>query len=652
MRARGTSVLLGLIVVGVVQAASTQNKPGLLVRLYDVGEELRWLPAIAPGELPNVVKVVPVADLRSDRNDFDALQSNFVAELVGFLEIQQEGVYAFRLISDDGARLWIGGRLIVDHDGTHGPTPKDGRAYLATGSHALLIRHFNAHGEAQVRLGWQPPGASPNRFEHLPAEALSHDPTLTQATAPGRKKIIPPLRRGRPGDGRPLETSHPGFAADEQAGFVPSDKQWSVAGGYLSFRAGEGQPAPDPVVWVPGDEFLDGAPVYSPFKDAFRDQKLIVPGGESKRVSLETIGEISQGCVFRFGRGPDVPFGATEALPLEMLTVRAMRNGLEIEFTRPLDPRVGWDPESYYLEQWPLDAPGGKAPQRDGVVYPVKSASVSADRRKVFLEIPDLKPSHVVYLRLLPPCVSEDGELPWSTEAWYTLNVIPPDRTGQVRPPPAKEPQNVLTDEERQAGWRLLFDGQTTAGWRGFGKDTFPDQGWQVIDGCLVRVGSGGDIATDEEFGDFELQLEWRISPAGNSGIFFRSSGEFRYAWETGPEMQVLDNAEHPDGQDPKTSAGSNYALHAPPRDVTRPVGFFNHVRILAEGPHVEYWLNGEKVVEYELEGPEWEKLVAESKFKSMPKYGRMRSGHIVLQDHGDRVWYRNVKIRTLPQGE
>jgi cytochrome c len=273
---------------------------------------------------------------------------------------------------------------------------------------------------------------------------------------------------------------------------------------------------------------------------------------------------------------------------------------------------------------------------------------VSPDRRKVFLEVEGLQPASVVYIRLLPPCFAEDGQRPWSTEAWYTLSWLPQDRTGQVLPPPTKAPQNILTDAERQAGWKLLFDGKTPAGWHGWKKSEFP-AGWEVIDGCLVRTGRGGDIVTDEEFENFELALEWRISPAGNSGIFFRADESLRWAWETAPEMQVLDNAEHADGRSPLTSAGSNYALHAPTRDVTRPVGLFNEVRILVNGAHVEHWLNGEKIVEYELGSPQWQELVAASKFKDMPKYGRTAKGRIVLQDHGDKVWYRNIKIRQLP---
>lgn len=222
------------------------------------------------------------------------------------------------------------------------------------------------------------------------------------------------------------------------------------------------------------------------------------------------------------------------------------------------------------------------------------------------------------------------------------------------RRPPQSEPaadgaMNALTAAERAAGWRLLFDGRTTEGWRGFRKDAAP-AGWQVSNGALTRVGEGGDIMTDEEFGSFELVLEWNVAPGGNSGVFFHvvEDSSLSYVWQSGPEMQVLDNARHADGRDPLTSAASNFAVHAPSRDATRPAGEWNAARLVVRGDHVEHWLNGEKVVEYELGSPDWQQRVAASKFASMPRYARARSGHIALQDHGDRVSYRNIRIRPL----
>jgi hypothetical protein len=212
----------------------------------------------------------------------------------------------------------------------------------------------------------------------------------------------------------------------------------------------------------------------------------------------------------------------------------------------------------------------------------------------------------------------------------------------------ADEPAvNTLTAAEKANGWKLLFDGKSLAGWRAFHSET-PPLGWKVEDGALVRRGAGGDLVTVEQFGDFELNLEWKIAEGGNSGIFFRALTEGDEIWHSAPEMQVLDNARHKDGKVPETSAGSNYALHAPARDVTKPIGEWNAVRLIAKGPHVEHWLNGVKLLEYELWSADWEARVKASKFGKIPMYGRAKRGHIGLQDHGDYVAYRNIKIKVF----
>ncbi len=212
-----------------------------------------------------------------------------------------------------------------------------------------------------------------------------------------------------------------------------------------------------------------------------------------------------------------------------------------------------------------------------------------------------------------------------------------------------KTKHNTLTDQEAEQGWVLLFDGESLEHWRGYRMEDVPS-GWVVEDGCIVRKDqdSWKDLITREQYDDFELSLEWKISEGGNSGIFFNVVEDHNHAWDSGPEMQVLDNAKHNDGKNTKTSAGSNYALHAPSKDVTKPAGEFNHAVIRVVGNHVEHHLNGEKIVEYELNSDEWKALVEASKFKDMPHYAKSPVGHIVLQDHGDLVWYRNVKIRPL----
>jgi hypothetical protein len=211
----------------------------------------------------------------------------------------------------------------------------------------------------------------------------------------------------------------------------------------------------------------------------------------------------------------------------------------------------------------------------------------------------------------------------------------------------AQSPTVTLTAEERAQGFRPLFDGRSLAGWRSFTAET-PPAGWKAVDGELVRDGAGGDLMTADTFTDFELRLEWKISTNGNSGIMFRVGRNAKYPWETGPEFQVLDNAGHKDGRDPLTSAGSNFAVHAPVKDVTRPVGAWNEIRLMARGPHVEHWMNGVKLLEYEIGSPDWHARVKASKFSTMPGYGREPRGHIVLQDHGDLVAYRNVRIKVL----
>ena len=209
-------------------------------------------------------------------------------------------------------------------------------------------------------------------------------------------------------------------------------------------------------------------------------------------------------------------------------------------------------------------------------------------------------------------------------------------------------PINALSDAEREAGWELLFDGHSTDGWRGYMMETIPD-GWQVLDGELTRVGRGRDIITTEQFENFDLILEWKVERGGNSGILFRAVEGLAQIYMGAPEMQILDDENHADGRSPLTSVGSNYALHPAPRGLARPVGEWNSSRILVNGNHVEHWLNGVRTVEYELGSADWLERVAASKFNEWPEYGQASRGHIGLQEHGDRVAFRSIKIRRLP---
>ena len=219
---------------------------------------------------------------------------------------------------------------------------------------------------------------------------------------------------------------------------------------------------------------------------------------------------------------------------------------------------------------------------------------------------------------------------------------------------------NALTPAERAAGWKLLFDGKTWNGWRGFRREKMPDEGWTIEDGAIKHIAGngeqskqGGDIITVGKYDNFELQLDWRISPGGNSGIKYLVDEDMVKSGYSGLgfEMQVLDDNGHPDakmGKDGNRTASALYDLIAPQNKVLRPVGEWNQVRLIVLGNHVEHWLNGAKVVEYELGSSELKALIAESKYKTIPGFGEVRKGHILLQDHGHEVWFRNIKLREL----
>ena len=207
---------------------------------------------------------------------------------------------------------------------------------------------------------------------------------------------------------------------------------------------------------------------------------------------------------------------------------------------------------------------------------------------------------------------------------------------------------NLALAATSAGGWQNLLDDTDLSQWRGYQQSEVP-AGWQLRDGVLTRVAEAGDLITVAEFKDFELELEWRVEVGGNSGVFFHATETHRYIFMSAPEMQILDDAAHVDGRNPLTSAGSNYALHAAPRGIVRAAGQWNEARLRVEGRRVQQWLNGVQSVEYELGSDDWLALVAESKFSAWSAYGKAATGHIGLQDHGDEVSFRSIRIRTLP---
>lgn len=196
--------------------------------------------------------------------------------------------------------------------------------------------------------------------------------------------------------------------------------------------------------------------------------------------------------------------------------------------------------------------------------------------------------------------------------------------------------------------WRSLLEQSAAPAWRGYKTDSLP-KGWTVSNGVLSKKGSVEDLVSRDKFGNFELTLDWMLSPGGNAGIFYRATEEYEKVYWSGPEYQLLDDAKHPDGKSRLTSAGADYGLYPSPAGVVKPGGEWNTTRIVARGNHVEHWLNGTKMVEYELGSPDWEAKVKASKFASYPNYGRAKEGYIAIQgDHDGALSIRNLKIREL----
>ena len=221
------------------------------------------------------------------------------------------------------------------------------------------------------------------------------------------------------------------------------------------------------------------------------------------------------------------------------------------------------------------------------------------------------------------------------------------------------EVHNTLTDEEIQQGWMLLFDGVSTEQWRGYNQDSFPERGWTVRNGELVvqksgteEEGYGGDIITREQYQDFVFSFDFMLTDSANSGILYLvQEVDDTPIWHNAPEYQILDNPTYTNmlGADwmPTHRTAENYDLHAAEEDHCKPPGEWNTGMIRKSGTHVQHWLNGHLMIEYHLRSPEWNALVANSKFNEYPDYGQANVGHIGIQDHGHEVRFRNLKIRT-----
>lgn len=211
-------------------------------------------------------------------------------------------------------------------------------------------------------------------------------------------------------------------------------------------------------------------------------------------------------------------------------------------------------------------------------------------------------------------------------------------------------PDNTLTEKEKKEGWKLLFDGKTTNGWKTY-KNKESD-GWQIANGelsCkLEGVKSRADLITVEKYGDFELLVDWKVAPSANSGIVYRCNEENGSSYESGNEYQLIDDEGYKEKLEDWQKSGADYAMHPPSKIAAKPAGQYNTTKIVAKGAHVEHWLNGVKVADFEMWTPEWQALKAKSKFKDKADWATLKVGQIALQDHGGGLSFKNIKIRKI----
>lgn len=212
---------------------------------------------------------------------------------------------------------------------------------------------------------------------------------------------------------------------------------------------------------------------------------------------------------------------------------------------------------------------------------------------------------------------------------------------------------NTLTEREKAKGWQLMFDGTNTSNWRGYNMSGFPDC-WKVEDGCLTMTTEGGaesqDIITDKIYKSFALSIEYKVAQGSNSGIIYQIAEDpkYKFPYETGPEVQIIDHVTFPAKLEDWQSCGANYAMYPPMKKPYKPIGEWNHLLLVVNGNHVTHILNGEVIVEFEKNSEEWIKLRNSGKWSDYPDYGKYDEGHISLQNHGSKVWFRSIKLKEL----
>ncbi len=636
--------MISALVALSLQTSGLQS--GLNLRVFSVKRGVidDTIPLIKGGQSPNVVVKVPVLAL-NDMATVVGLDKQVFVSVNGFLRTNKSGAYVIRLSSMGPARMFLGEKPAIEIglnwlNGSYVIGVRETRVALKVGNHPLLIEYL-PHGQPQLKLEWKRVGE--RRFETIPAEHLFSAKSDEKMT-PGPKILQEPRNRN-PWVGqwpvslrKVLRSARPSLYKVQNA---PS--RYGVA----SLRLGTTD-----LAWLPDGTW--GRGVYRIVSGPLRDQLLIDDiYQKTGRVALDNVEGRSQGCLIPVGYRGASNLRPAGVAAYEMKAVRAYSNGLQIEFSTPMAAGIGHDPADYALRQWHYSADKnyGCKPAEEEVLN-IKSVTVSADRLRVFLECEEMRAGNVVHAKLGYGLHNEQGKPLWAREAWYSLIKIP-KRTHAVAP--HLRPINRLTTKEATEGFRLLFNGKDLNGFKGFNTPTYAPA-WKVENGVIAVHPEldGGDLTTTEQYGDFELRLEWKASMGANSGILYRASETQKYAYLTGPEMQILDDERHGDGLSLLTSAGSMYAIAGRSWDMLRPAGSWNEVRIIAKGKHIQHWLNGARVVSVNIGSELWTRQVSESKFERRADFGTFPKGHIVLQDHGDRVWFRNIRIRddsrTPPQ--
>ena len=332
----------------------------------------------------------------------------------------------------------------------------------------------------------------------------------------------------------------------------------------------------------------------------------------------------------------------------EMLAIRARSNGLEVEFTKPLRVGDGTQASDYKVQQWHYywTHEGESQEKRDLENLPIKSVSLSDDRKKVFLEISGMKKEHVLYVQLQPTFLSNENEQLWSNEGWYTLNEFP-NVEGTVNPSQFPTKTNQLTTSEINEGWQMLFDGKSKDGW-----NSNAQSDWSVSNGALVGNGTDneGILLTKRSFENFELELQWEVSAGTEGGILFMIPEDLdgRTILPVSPRFQLTDDRTEDAKSVHTHKSGANYDIQAPIYVVTKPLNQYNELRLVMNQGQVEHWINGIKVVDYQLNSERWRELVQTSTYVNEQAYGQAKTGLLGLFVAKGEISFRNIRIREL----